>query len=514
MDKILDVKKIKTAIPDLIPNDDVGKYISDEIIDQIVPTFDRVIVEGLKNGLRDNSAEDQIDDDYCSAAMPFSLHVTHNDIDAVGCAAVAQLYDNCTNQNYNYIEHVVVMAPAYDPDKYFINAMMVAKYLETSDILGLDWKLYHIYVSDIGCSVECIRAASAIKFKNDDIPFDLVDHHISNPMCDTIEHSLILLQEASKSGSFTFDVPNAWVQSELPLSKIQSIADTSLSSVCDFLHNKLDPDTKIKTSAALLLALKLAIKTRSIFVYDNSHGQVFTFAAVNDNWDEWEHNLITMLFIGLTVSQWDTFSWRDRPELNTGKEFDFVYAQNFYTPYELKDKILDFIVYVPRCNRKLVPGFFMLDDILGDASHYGKLVMEKCLKESIRSAVVLDECEVLKLLCNLTLYQYEAVTDIKIPDYIILLPYPTSNPSLIVEWMTEDELYTSLGDSIIWTIMFDFKDASISVRSKNDANIVRLDKFAKVMGGGGHPQAAGFNNKEFSKAVKITYTSLALKETK
>ena len=157
MSKILDVERIKTAIPELIPNDDVEKYISDEIIDQIVPTFDRVIVEGLKNGLHDNSAEDQKDDDYCSAAMPFSLHVTHNDIDAVGCAVVAQLYDNCTNQNYNYIEHVVVMAPAYDPDRYFINAMMVAKYLETSDILGLDWKLYHIYVSDIGCSDECIR---------------------------------------------------------------------------------------------------------------------------------------------------------------------------------------------------------------------------------------------------------------------------------------------------------------------------------------------------------------------
>lgn len=444
----------------------------------------------------------QIDGQLPSEGVPSKcdvvVHITHTDIDGVGCATVGALYA----QGIGAFP-VVVMAPAYAPKQWQITTAAVLKHWWS----GEDIYIKGLIVSDIATDTDTIKQMNDIiqGIKDaDGFRTIVVDHHETNPM----------------------------VKSELHVTDAETIAwctskTDQVASVLEGIYADIGEDTsdwrffnwlkhweKERTvSATLLLALTVfPLISKAI----TKEYQESAFVNIYENCAPFRELMDTAIRYAIGVSQWDTFGWRDQPECNTRAVFDMVGLQTFMSPYDMVKVMLrlhndvfirwhfSFLEHddVEKLGRLFLgtrndaiasSGVELLDSIVDRVSMDTRIIDRKDFIELITSEVTSDAiCEYL-------------------PNKVVILPYPqVGNASYLVAKLYDHPRFAECKGDLMF-VLFDWNNTTISFRTEAGGN-VHLELLAKELGGGGHRQASGTHHPELSNALKMLYASSSVSE--
>ena len=503
------------------PNRKIREILDYSITCEVMQSFRHVFEHAMEREILDHNGEVI---DPTNTYPGFTLHVTHNDADAVGCAVEAQLFSNwwysytsvdpMDVRKYSHLpphkpalENVVVMIPAYNPAPYIVSAALIARWVESyfaEMVSGFSWKQF--IISDLYCSDDAFSMINVILEGNSYTSCLYVDHHSSNPNCNQPDHILESIPVEHRVG-MGYTVPKCWVQSKLSMGQLRPLVAQAIGQPCD-LFDSIENDRFVQTSAALQLTLYFLMYMRSSYA-----------TALTPIPNHYQKLMMVMLFFGLEISQWDTFSWRDFPELNMGHEFDLIYLQSFYSDIEMKNLILDYLVDQEAdtisCRENILP------EKKTDAIRYGEMAHWKFYQEAEKNMVYITLEQFFRII-NDYVEETESYdlpgrlreAQVQFPDGFILCPYPLGNTSILVEWLQNGDRYKTLvQEKSTWMLLFDWKNGTLSLRTKMDGESARLDRFAKAMGGGGHPQAAGFRDMEFAHQIRMTYCNACYLET-
>lgn len=440
----------------------------------------------------------QIDGQLPSEGLPSKcdvvLHITHTDIDGVGCATVGALYA----QGIGAFP-VVVMAPAYAPKQWQITTAAVVKHWWT----GEDIYIKGLIVSDIATDTDTIKQMNDIiqGIKDaDGFRTIVVDHHETNPM----------------------------VKSELHVTDAETIAwctskTDQVASVLEGIYADIGEDTsdwryfnwlkhweKERTvSATLLLALTVfPLISKAI----TKECQESAFVDIHDNGAPFRELMDTAIRYAIGVSQWDTFGWRDQPECNTRAVFDMVGLQTFMSPYDMVG------VMIQLHNEVFRDWHFSLLEH-DDVERLGRLFLGKRNDAIASSGVellnsmvdrvsmdvrILDRDEFINECIN-CMIDTDRTIQSYLPNKIVILPYPqVGNASYLVAKLYDHPRFAECKGDLMF-VLFDWNTTVISFRTeaKGTVNLARL---ASYLGGGGHRQASGVNHPKLSNVLKMMYT--------
>ena len=446
----------------------------------------------------------QIDGQLPSEGVPSRcdvvVHITHTDIDGVGCATVGALYA----QGIGAFP-VVVMAPAYASKQWQITAAAVLKHWWS----GEDIYIKGLIVSDIATDTDTIKQMNDIiqGIKDaDDFRTIVVDHHETNPM----------------------------VKSELHITDAETIAwctskTDQVASVLEGIYADIGEDTsdwrffnwlkqweKERTvSATLLLALtvfplisKAITKEYQESAFVDSYEKCAPFRELMD----------TAIRYAIGVSQWDTFGWRDQPECNTRAVFDMVGLQTFMSPYDMVG------VMIQLHNEVFRDWHFSLLEH-EDVERLGQLFLGKRNDAIASSGVellnsmvdrvsmdarIIDRDEFINECINCVI-DTDHTMQSYLPNKIVILPYPqVGNASYLVAKLYDHPRFAECKGDLMF-VLFDWNRTVISFRTeaKGTVNLARL---ASDLGGGGHRQASGVNHPKLSNVVRMLYTLLSVSE--
>lgn len=440
----------------------------------------------------------QIDGQLPSEGVPSKcdvvVHITHTDIDGVGCATVGALYA----QGIGAFP-VVVMAPAYAPKQWQITAAAVVKHWWS----GEDIYIKGLIVSDIETDMKTVKQMNDIiqGIKDaDGFRTIVVDHHETNPM----------------------------VKSELHVTDAETIAwctskTDQVASVLEGIYADIGEDTsdwrffnwlkhwekKRTVSATLLLALtvfplisKAIIKEHQESAFVDSYEKCAPFRELMD----------TAIRYAIGVSQWDTFGWRDQPECNTRAVFDMVGLQTFMSPYDMVG------VMIQLHNEVFRDWHFSLlehDDVeklgrlfLGkknDAiASSGVGLLNSMVDRVSMDARIIDRDEFINECINCVI-DTDHTMQSYLPNKIVILPYPqVGNASYLVAKLYDHPRFAECKGDLMF-VLFDWNTTVISFRTeaKGTVNLARL---ASYLGGGGHRQASGVNHPKLSNVLRMLYT--------
>ena len=439
----------------------------------------------------------QIDGQLPSEGVPSKcdvvVHITHTDIDGVGCATVGALYA----QGIGAFP-VVVMAPAYAPKQWQITTAAVLKHWWS----GEDIYIKGLIVSDIATDTDTIKQMNDIiqGIKDaDGFRTIVVDHHETNPM----------------------------VKSELHVTDAETIAwctskTDQVASVLEGIYADIGEDTsdwrffnwlkqweKERTvSATLLLALTVfPLITKAI----TKEHQKNVFVDVYDKWAPFRELMDTAIRYAIGVSQWDTFGWRDQPECNTRAVLDMVGLETFMSPYDMVKVMLRLHNDV---FKRWYFGFLEHEDVerlghlfLGtrnDAiASSGVELLDSIVDRVSMDTRIIDRDEFINECINLV------DTDLPIQSYlpnkIVILPYPqVGNASYLVAKLYDHPRFAECKGDLMF-VLFDWNSTVISFRTEAKGTI-NLARFASDLGGGGHRQASGVNHPKLSNVLKMMYT--------
>lgn len=210
----------------------------------------------------------------------------------------------------------------------------------------------------------------------------------------------------------------------------------------------------------------------------------------------------------LDISQWDTFEWRDHPELNSGTEKILVMATPYYdNALSLFGEVLYhwekiFVKYIIEGSETKIDAdanercdWLYPSSMLSFAQASEKVLLKE-LSEARRTAIVLP---ITALTTDADLETIGATEDTN----IVVVQYPAlSNSSLFCQRLYED-LKTDEGRVADLVVMFSFTKPTLSLRT--ESTTIRCDKLAEMLGGGGHPQAAGFFNLSILSSLRETF---------
>ena len=440
----------------------------------------------------------QIDGQLPSDGVPSKcdvvVHITHTDIDGVGCATVGAIYA----QGIGAFP-VVVMAPAYAPKQWQITTAAVVKHWWS----GEDISIKGLIVSDIATDTDTIKQMNDIiqGIKDaDGFRTIVVDHHETNPM----------------------------VKSEIHVTDAETIAwctskTDQVASVLEGIYADIGEDTsdwrffnwlkhweKERTvSATLLLALTVFPLISKAITKEH---QESAFVDIYDNGAPFRELMDTAIRYAIGVSQWDTFGWRDQPECNTRAVFDMVGLQTFMSPYDMVG------VMIQLHNEVFRDWHFSLlehDDVerlgrlfLGkrnDAiASSGVELLDSMVDRVSMDARILDRDEFINECINCMIDTDHTIQSY-LPNKIVILPYPqVGNASYLVAKLYDHPRFAECKGDLMF-VLFDWNTTVISFRTeaKGTVNLARL---ASDLGGGGHRQASGVNHPKLSNVLKMLYT--------
>ena len=441
---------------------------------------------------------EQIDGQLPSEGVPSKcdvvVHITHTDIDGVGCATVGALYA----QGIGAFP-VVVMAPAYAPKQWQITTAAVLKHWWS----GEDIYIKGLIVSDIATDTDTIKQMNDIiqGIKDaDGFRTIVVDHHETNPM----------------------------VKSEIHVTDAETIAwctskTDQVASVLEGIYADIGEDTsdwrffnwlkqweKERTvSATLLLALTVFPLTTKAITKEH---QESAFVDIGDHCAPFRELMDTAIRYAIGVSQWDTFGWRDQPECNTRAVFDMVGLQTFMSPYDMVG------VMIQLHNEVFRDWHFSLLEH-EDVERLGRLFLGKRNDAIASSGVellnsmvdrvsmdtrILDRDEFINECINCMIDTDHTIQSY-LPNKIVILPYPqVGNASYLVAKLYDHPRFAECKGDLMF-VLFDWNTTVISFRTeaKGTVNLARL---ASDLGGGGHRQASGVNHPKLSNVLKMMYT--------
>lgn len=437
--------------------------------------------------------------DYVEDPLNMTLHITHNDADALGCALAVNTL--VTVENMKIVKNqedcarsqvITIYAPEYCSEDVVIAAceFFYAVY-------GVNPK--RLIVSDIFVSPEVMNQAInrlfGIRYRKnaferniftitnvavstnwkhtDCIQFLYVDHHKTNPCVDKIAEEdeykrYNFSDETDYLSGYYMTVSTAgnykkwkdYITDKYFMLNDEDNMDLDPCSICT-----MKPETRISAAKLVMEAIWIAL----VDVYPSSLKNGENYIRIRSCLE----NLID------DISQWDTFEWRDHPEYNHGHEKDFAYS--LYTmPME---KIITIMLDHYK-NLFLNENIFFLWTIpveIQEATRTGHMLHDKAVDKMSEEAFEFNFEDVLK-----EVYpdlEYESGTYTK----AILVTFPEmGNASLIFNDVMQD--WTGY---MLVCISKKPSDATVSFRSNSDLDVSVI---AKLLGGGGHPQASGCND--------------------
>lgn len=199
----------------------------------------------------------------------------------------------------------------------------------------------------------------------------------------------------------------------------------------------------------------------------------------------------TLNDLSLSISDWDTFEWRDHPQkayrpLSPVEVGNLGFSKN---PIKLFEPVINYI---------WTQGFRKtpITQYLPDA-----------LMDDIRMADAATEA-----ITNTTMEKGKWIQTDLLPeiDNWFVFGFPTvGNASIISHYIMESEMYQEKRkEGTCGIIMLDLYTDTVSFRTNEDINVARVDTIAKRFGGGGHPQASGCRNAELADALKLEVLKL------
>ena len=444
---------------------------------------------------------EQIDGQLPSEGVPSKcdvvVHITHTDIDGVGCATVGALYA----QGIGAFP-VVVMAPAYAPKQWQITTAAVLKHWWS----GEDIYIKGLIVSDIATDTDTIKQMNDIiqGIKDaDDFRTIVVDHHETNPM----------------------------VKSELHITDAETIAwctskTDQVASVLEGIYADIGEDTsdwrffnwlkqweKERTvSATLLLALTVFPLITKAIVKEH---QKNVFVDVYDKWAPFRELMDTAIRYAIGVSQWDTFGWRDQPECNTRAVLDMVGLETFMSPYDMVGVMIQLhnevfknwhFSFLEHEDVEMLGRLFLgkRNDAIASS---GVNLLNSIVDRVADSVRILDRDEFINecIITNLVHIDADHTMQSYLPNKIVILPYPqVGNASYLVAKLYNHPRFAECKGDLMF-VLFDWNRTVIGFRTEAKGT-VNLARFASYLGGGGHRQASGVNHPKLSNVLKMLYT--------
>ena len=441
---------------------------------------------------------EQIDGQLPSEGVPSKcdvvLHITHTDIDGVGCATVGALYA----QGIGAFP-VVVMAPAYAPKQWQITtAAVVERWWSGEDI-----SIKGLIVSDIATDTDTIKQMNDIiqGIKDaDGFRTIVVDHHETNPMVKSEIHA-------------TDAETIAWCTSKTDqvASVLEGIyadigEDTSDWRFFNWLKNWKCERT---VSATLLLALTVFPLISKAIAKEH---QESAFVDINDNCAPFRELMDTAIRYAIGVSQWYTFGWRDQPECNTRAVFDMVGLQTFMSPYDMVGVMIQLHNEVFRdwhfsfLEHEDVEtlGHLFLGKRNDAIASSGVELLNSMVDRVSMDTRILDRDEFINECINCMIDTDHTIQSY-LPNKIVILPYPqVGNASYLVAKLYDHPRFAECKGDLMF-VLFDWNTTVISFRTeaKGTVNLARL---VSDLGGGGHRQASGVNHPKLSNVLKMMYT--------
>lgn len=442
---------------------------------------------------------EQIDGQLPSEGVPSRcdvvVHITHTDIDGVGCATVGALYA----QGIGAFP-VVVMAPAYASKQWQITTAAVLKHWWS----GEDIYIKGLIVSDIETDMETIkRMWDIIRDIRDVDGFRIVvvDHHETNPMVKSDLH-------------YTGVETIVWCTSKTD----------QVASVLEGIYADIGEDTsdwryfnwlkhwkgERTVSATLLLALTVFPLISKAIAKEHQEN----YGICNFDCAPFRELMDTAIRYAIGVSQWDTFGWRDQPECNTRAIFAMVGLETFMSPYDMVGVMIQLHNAVFRNWH-----FSFLEH--EDVEKLGHLFLGKRNDAIASSGVELLNSIVDRVADSVRIINREKFTHLRIntdpkmqlylPNKVAILPYPqVGNASYLVAKLYDHPRFAECKGKLMF-VLFDWNNTKISFRTEAGGN-VHLELLAKALGGGGHRQASGTNHPELSNALKMLYASSSVTE--
>lgn len=439
------------------------------------PELDRKIVRQIVEQIHG-----QLPREGVPANCKVLLHITHTDIDGVGCATVGAMYA----QGIGAFP-VVVMAPAYDSKQWQMTAATVLAHIwrdEDVEVVGL-------IVSDICTDMETIDKMRnimkdiSVKYGFQEI---VVDHHVTNPMVQDgvrVETTNRMIWCTSKTDQ---------VASVLEGIYANIGEDTSEWRFFNWLkHWK----TERTVSATLLVALSLFPLL--------TEGSEDASASFRDLMD-------TAIRYAIGVSQWDTFGWRDQPECNTRTVFDMVGLQTFMSPYDMVREMIRLhndvfwnwhFSFLEHDVVEMLGSLFLgkRNDAIASS---GVALLDSIVDRVADTARIIDREEFIELMngevTSDTIGEY-------LPNKVVILPFPqVGNASYLVAKLYDHPRFAECKGDLMF-VLFDWNNTTIGFRTEAVGN-VHLELLAKELGGGGHRQASGTHHPKLSNALKMLYT--------
>lgn len=476
-----------------------GKYDESywtERVDPIMaehPELDRTIVRQIVEQIHG-----QLPREGVSGKCDVVLHITHTDIDGVGCATVGALYAQGIG-----LYSVVVMAPAYLSREWQMTTATVLAHIWRDE----DVEVAGLIVSDICTDMETIDKMRnimkdiSVKHGFQEI---VVDHHVTNPM----------VQNGVRVAT-----PSRMIWCASKTDQVASVLEGIYADIGEDtsdwrFFNWLKHWEKERTvSATLLLALTVfPLISKAI----TKEYQESAFVNIYEKGAPFRELMDTAIRYAIGVSQWDTFGWRDQPECNTRAVFNMVGLQTFMSPYDMVKVMLrlhnevfrnwhfSFLehedveklghLFLGTRNDAIASsGVELLDSIVDRVSMDTRIIDRKDFIELITSEVTSDAiCEYL-------------------PNKVVILPYPqVGNASYLVAKLYDHPRFAECKGDLMF-VLFDWNNTTISFRTEAGGN-VHLELLAKELGGGGHRQASGTQHPKLSNALKMLYVSSSVSE--
>lgn len=412
-------------------------------------------------------------------SVSIGLQCTHTDADGYGSAMILQLFNSWIyetrtvaqeeDEDFINVFTPVVKCPEYISDQYIAMAMDVVY-----DMCG-EQRPRYLFITDISMSAVTAQAISQHYDWVDNFNYQIlsasgdkdmrnqaiyIDHHVTNPW-------FIGLNASKSMPKGIYACPTAG-----DLRKYKDIY------LC------LSEDCKI---SATLIAYSVLIGNVKRGLREHPYLPVRrTDRLINE-----------LYLLCRTISQWDTFEWRDHPQFNVsdnpeyGVTAEMIGNMEFEKPLvSIMNDLFEYLWSGRDFSSDKFPYFEInYGESMVQNDHYLKMAAEKLF--AVSAVVKSSEINIGN--------SYGA------PEKWVIVPFPTlGNFSLICHYMMNLEGYKKLQeDGTTGVIALDLMDSTVSFRCNEPVDRARVDKVAKVLGGGGHMQASGCHNVTFSNTLKV-----------
>ena len=393
----------------------------------------------------------------CGDTGRMSLIITHTDTDGLGVAVIASAHQ-CM-----YDRHEASVIVHSDADSllhvFFALHIYYEKFAEAPRA---------VYIGDVNIDIDTIAIFREV-FPTTE--FFYVDHHITNDLvvqkANSFEYVNTIYE--GKDGQ-PYDLNKEVFNGGCAcLSAIDSSDSSPVQDIVEeiFRIGKDDYDRLSVSATALMLAV-----------------------LMDPTWSDGVKNSLSTC--ARTISQWDTFEWRDHPQFNVGDEFIFPYALTFFP-------ITQLTWWMCENMRKCICGEsdnYISADIW-QAYKYGEKVSDMSLARMKRSYAVVETGDIIDDDAN--------VIGETMPWYLCVVEFPhAGNQSMIFHQFMTSEIFEELeekyGSIALATVSLDCN--ILSFRSKGDIDVATV---AKSLGGGGHKNAAGCNNEKAATVLREAF---------